>query len=76
MRTKIETPVERALNSLPIRAFSKKELAVLYKISDKILRRWFNEHPELEIKKSQKIFNVKQVEQIFKTFGIPHQANF
>jgi hypothetical protein len=54
-----------------LRPYTKGELAAIYNISPHIFRVWMKAHPELQHSKGQRIFNVKEVQKIFETFGIP-----
>jgi hypothetical protein len=55
---------------IPVRAYSKKELAILYKIGDKILHKWLThwtkELKALKYDDRQQILTVAQVRFLFR----------
>jgi hypothetical protein len=53
-----------------VKPYTKKELTNLYGISKAVLRRWLKQHDDI-LGKSTKLFNLKQVEFIFKQYGYP-----
>ncbi len=57
-------------NPANLRPYTKKELTILYGISSKVLRTWLKQHDDM-LGKNTKLFNVKQVDFIFKFYGIP-----
>ncbi len=64
--------------SVPIKTYSKTELADLYKVNKRTLANWIarNEKLQTEIKqigykKTQRSYSPKQVELIFKYIGTP-----
>ena len=60
-------------NRLVLRAYNKKELAELYEISPGTFRTWLSEYDEMFGNKFKKVLNAREVEFIFKTFGIPQK---
>lgn len=57
-------------NPTELRPYTKKELTILYGISSKVLRTWLKQHDDM-LGKNTKLFNVKQVDFIFKVYGVP-----
>ena len=61
-----------AATKIEIRPYTKKELRNLYGISVTTFRKWFEGHDAIsKADKFRRIFNVREVEYIFKTFGYP-----
>ncbi len=54
-----------------IRAYSKRELATLYKISTRTLTRWLRPHQEKIGKREGRYYTLKQVLIIFDLIGSP-----
>lgn len=57
-------------NPSELRPYTKKELTILYGISSKVLRTWLKQHDDM-LGKNTKLFNVRQVDFIFKVYGVP-----
>jgi hypothetical protein len=67
-----EQMLQDAATKIEIRPYSKKELRNLYGISVTTFRKWFEGHDAIsKADKFRRIFNVREVEYIFKTFGYP-----
>ncbi len=63
-------------NPFLIRAYTKKELRLLYEIPKATFRRWLNEVPETAIIDRRNWLTAIQVEAIIKTYGVPGQKQF
>lgn len=56
--------------TIPVKAYSKKELATLYGVSKQTLRRWLKNVEGLQQTNDQ-IFTPNQIQLIFKHLGVP-----
>jgi hypothetical protein len=54
-----------------IKPYTKKELTVMYKVSDKTMTRWLKPHLPKIGKREGWYYNVRQVEIIFEQLGVP-----
>jgi len=53
------------------RAYTQKELAVLYRVAWKTMGRWLKSHEKAIGRKSGHFYSPKQVEVIFRVLGVP-----
>lgn len=59
-----------------IKAYTKKELRLLYGIPEASFRRWLKEIPETSNTGKKNWLTALQVEVIIKTYGVPGQKEF
>ena len=57
--------------SIEVKAYSLSELAGIYKISNKCMKRWLKPHQDLIGKREGRYFTVLQVRIIFDKLGLP-----
>jgi hypothetical protein len=63
-------------NPFLIRAYTKKELRLLYEIPKATFRRWMDEVPETAVPDRKNWLTAVQVEAIIRTYGVPGQKQF
>jgi hypothetical protein len=63
-------------NPFAIRAYTKKELRLLYEIPECTFRRWLKQLPETSEISRKNWLTALQVEAIIKTYGVPGQKQF
>jgi hypothetical protein len=63
-------------NPFVIRAYTKKELRLLFEIPEASFRRWLKAVPETSNTGSKNWLTALQVEAIIKTYGVPGQKQF
>ena len=63
-------------NPFVIRAYTKKELRLLYEIPEASFRRWLKEVPETSQTSRKNWLTAIQVEAIIRTYGVPGQKQF
>jgi len=63
-------------NPFVIRAYTKKELRLLFEIPEASFRRWLKQVPETSDTGSKNWLTALQVEAIIKTYGVPGQKQF
>lgn len=56
---------------LQIKLYSQKELAQLYEVSPRTLKKWIEMHDEKIGKKNGRYYSLAQIELIFNLVGIP-----
>lgn len=59
-----------------LRAYTKKELRLLYGVSESTFRRWLKEIPETADSGRKNWLDVNQVEAILKKRGVPGEREF
>ena len=59
-----------------IRAYTKKELRLMYGIPEASFRRWLKEIPETSNTGKKNWLTAIQVEAIIKTYGVPGEKQF
>jgi hypothetical protein len=67
---------KKTKEAFEIKAYTKKELRLLYGIPYYSFRRWLKEIPETQSSSRKNWLTVAQVEAIIKTYGIPGQKRF
>lgn len=60
-----------SVRTLIIRPYSKKELRLMYQVSEKTMTRWLRPHLEKIGPREGRYYNVRQVTVIFQVFGLP-----
>ena len=58
-------------NPIKVKAYSKKEMVALYRVSPPTFRLWIKDIPNLNVTKKQRILTPKQVAIIFENLGLP-----
>jgi len=59
------------VKEVPVKPYTKQELADLYEVSLKTLRTWFLPHEDIIGEKRGRCYTVKQVRTIFEVLGAP-----
>lgn len=59
-----------------LRAYTKKELRLLYDVSEDTFRRWLKAIPELAGSGRKNLLDIVQVEAILKEKGVPGEREF
>lgn len=67
---------EKENNVFVIKAFTKKELRLLYGIPEASFRRWLKGIPETSNTGRKNWLTALQVEAIIKTYGVPGEKQF
>lgn len=60
-----------SIKEVPVKPYTKQELANLYEVSVKTLRTWFFPHEDAIGEKRGRCYTIKQVKTIFEIFGAP-----
>jgi len=59
-----------------LRAYTKKELRLLYDVSEDTFRRWLKAIPELAQSGRKNLLDIVEVEAILKVKGVPGEREF
>lgn len=59
-----------------LRAYTKKELRLLYDVSEDTFRRWLKTIPELAQSGRKNLLDIVEVEAILKVKGVPGEREF
>ena len=63
-----------AVTTVPLKAYSKKELMHLYHIPEKTFRRWMGGIKDITGARNGRYYTIRQVELIFEYLGAPPVA--
>ncbi len=68
--------IKEQYEAFEIKAYTKKDLRLLYGLPYHSFRRWLNEIPETSVVSRKNYLNAIQVEAIIKKYGVPKEKQY